>query len=300
MSPRRPNTEMEPRSLTDRLETHVRTLAERVGERNIYHPRALSQAAAYIEETWRAMGYEVVLQTYEAGGVPCSNLEVTRRGDRYPDEILLLGAHYDSVLGSPGANDNGSGVSAMLEIARQLTSVDVARSVRFVAFVNEEPPLFLSKKMGSRVYARAARERGDDIRLMVSLETIGYYSDEAGSQGYPPLFRHFYPDRGNFIAFVSNLRSRRMLRRFAAAFRAHSGFPAEQLATVAWLPGVAWSDHLSFWRCGYHALMVTDTAFYRYPHYHAPTDTADQLDYPALAEVTAGLGKATADLAADP
>ena len=298
MSARRPNTESPPRSLEDRLETHVRTLAERVGERNIYHPRALVQAAGYIEETWRAMGYEVVLQTYEAGGVPCSNLEITRRGDRYPDEILLLGAHYDSVRGSPGANDNGSGVAAVLEIARQLASIDIGRSVRFVAFVNEEPPLFLSKKMGSRVYARAARERGDDIRLMVSLETIGYYSEEAGSQGSPPLFRHFYPDKGNFIAFVSNLRSRCMLRRFAAAFRAHSRFPAEQLATVAWIPGVAWSDHLSFWRSGYPALMVTDTAFYRYPHYHAVTDTADQLDYAALAEVTTGLGNATADLAA--
>ena len=298
MSQRRPDTESQPRSLEGRLETHVRTLAERIGERNIYNPEALSQAAGYIEETWRAMGYEVVLQTYEAGGIPCSNLEITRRGDRHPDEILLLGAHYDSVLGSPGANDNGSGVAAILEIARQLASVDIDRSVRFVAFVNEEPPLFLGKKMGSRVYAEAARERGDDIRLMVSLETIGYYSEEAGSQGYPPLFRHFYPDKGNFIAFVSNLRSRRTMRRFAAAFRAHSSFPAEQLATLAWIPGVAWSDHLSFWRCGYQALMVTDTAFYRYPHYHAPTDRADQLDYPALAEVTAGIGEAAAELAA--
>ena len=285
------------RQPADHLEKHVRALAETIGERNIYRPRALSDAADYIERQWHAMGYEVVQQTYELEGVPCSNLEITRLGNRHPEEILLIGAHYDTVFGSPGANDNGSGVAAMLEMARQLTNVDIDRTVRFVAFVNEEPPIFMGGQMGSMLYARAARERRDNIQLMVSLETIGYYSERPGSQRYPPLFRYFYPDKGNFIAFVSNLRSRRMLRRFAAAFRQHSQFPAEQLATFSWIPGVAWSDHLSFWRCGYRALMVTDTAFYRYPHYHAPTDKADELDYVALEVVTEGLGRAVMSLA---
>ena len=282
--------------LADRLETHVRVLAENIGERNIYHSGALSDAADYIEQQWRAMGYEVIPQTYELEGVRSSNLEITRSGTRHADDILLIGAHYDSVIGSPGANDNGSGVAAILEMARHFADVEIDRTVRFVAFVNEEPPIFFGRQMGSMIYAKAARKRGDNIRLMLSLETIGCYSDRPGSQRYPPVFKHFYPDTGNFIAFVSNFRSRRMLRRFASAFRQHSQFPAEHMATFSWVPGVAWSDHLSFWRCGYRALMVTDTAFYRYPHYHAPTDTADKLDYVAMATVIEGLNRAVMTL----
>lgn len=281
----------------DRLEKHVRALAENIGERNVYRPSALAAAADYIEHQWQAMGYEVVRQAYELQGIRCANLEITRPGNRYPGEILLIGAHYDSVIGSPGANDNGSGVAAMLELARRFANLEIDRTVRFVAFVNEEPPFFLSRQMGSMRYARAARDRRDDIQLMVSLETIGYYSERPGSQHYPPLIGTFYPDKGNFVAFVSNFRSRRMLRRFGAAFRQNSQFPAEQLATFSWIPGVAWSDHQSFWRCGYRALMVTDTAFYRYPHYHAPTDRADELDYAAMSVVTEGLEQALMSLA---
>jgi Zn-dependent M28 family amino/carboxypeptidase len=203
------------------------------------------------------------------------------------------------VIGSPGANDNGSGVAAMLEMARRFADVEIDRTVRFVAFVNEEPPFFSRGQMGSMIYAKAARKRRDNVQLMASLETIGYYNDRPGSQHYPPLFKYFYPDRGNFIAFVSNLRSRRMLRHFAAAFRHHSQFPAEHVATFSWLPGVGWSDHASFWRCGYRALMVTDTAFYRYPHYHAPSDKADELDYVAMAAVTEGLNRAVMSLATE-
>lgn len=286
--------------LAERLEKHVRVLSETIGERNLYCPTALADAADYIEQQWQAMEYEVVRQTYELQDCRCSNLEVTRPGRHRPEEILLIGAHYDSVCGSPGANDNGSGVAALLEMARHLTNVEVDRTVRFVAFVNEEPPFYLSGEMGSMKYARAARDRGDDIRLMVSLETIGYYSERPGSQQYPPLFRYFYPDKGNFIAFVSNLRSRGMLCRFGEVFREHSQFPVEQLATFSFIPGVAWSDHSSFWRCGYRALMVTDTAFYRYPHYHAATDRADELDYAALAAVTEGLEQAVISLAVSP
>ncbi len=282
--------------LADILRRHVHVLAENIGERNIYHPAALSEAADYIEQEWRAMGYEVTRQTYELEGVGSSNLEITRRGTRRADDICLIGAHYDSVIGSPGANDNGSGVAAILEMARHFADVDVDRTVRFVAFVNEEPPIFYGRKMGSYIYAKAARQRGDDIRLMASLETIGCYSDRPGSQYYPPLFRHFYPDTGNFIAFVSNLRSRRVLRRFASAFRQNSQFPAEHVATFSWVPGVSWSDHLSFWRHGYRALMVTDTAPYRYPHYHAPTDTAEKLNYESMAEVVEGLNGAVMSL----
>ncbi len=299
VSSNRKNDEAKARQRAERLEKHVQMLAEAIGERNVYRPLALADAADHIERQWHAMGYEVLRQTYELDGILCSNLEITRLGTRYPKEILLIGAHYDTVSGSPGANDNGSGVAAMLEMARHFTNVETDRTVRFVAFVNEEAPFYLSGEMGSMRYAKAARERRDNIQLMVSLETIGYYSERSGSQHYPPLFKSFYPDKGNFIAFVSNLRSRRMLNRFAAAFRHHSQFPAEQLATFSWIPGVAWSDHASFWHCGYRALMVTDTAFYRYRHYHAPTDKADELDYVAMAAVTEGLERAVMSLATE-
>jgi Zn-dependent M28 family amino/carboxypeptidase len=151
--------------------------------------------------------------------------------------------------------------------------------------------------MGSMIYAKAARRRGDDIRLMVSLEMLGASSDEPGSQSYPALLRFFYPDRGNFIAFVSNLRSRKALRQLVEAFRGHSDFPAESLAAFEFVPGVGWSDHSSFWRQGYPALMVTDTAFYRYAHYHGASDTPEKLDYPSMARVVEGLERAFASLA---
>lgn len=286
-----------PHRLAVRLERHVRTLAQTIGERNVYRRAALAEAEAYIAGQWQEMGYAVARQTYDVHGVSCANLEVTHPGKRDPDNILLIGAHYDSVFGSPGANDNGSGVAALLEMARAAVVAQVDCTLRFVAFVNEEPPFSFGKQMGSMRYASAARSRGDTIRLMLALETIGCYSHRPRSQKYPPLFRRFYPDTGNFIAFVSNFRSRRALKRFVAEFKNHSDFPAEHVATFSWIPGVSWSDHQSFWRYGYPALMVTDTAFYRYPHYHASTDTADHLDYVAMAAVTEGLERTVLSLA---
>lgn len=279
------------------LRNHVSQLAADIGERNVYRPAALHAAEQYIRQSWAEMNYEVQAQEYEVEGVRCANLETSVRGNRYPDQILLIGAHYDSVYGSPGANDNASGVAALLELSRLFQSASPSRSLRFVAFVNEEPPFFLSHQQGSMRYAREARRRGDDIRLMLALETIGYYRDERGSQRYPPLFRYFYPDRGNFIAFVSNLKSRRQLRRLAAAFRACSDVPIQQAATFAWVPGVGWSDHHSFWQHGFPAVMVTDTALYRYPYYHSADDTPEKLDYETLAAVTLGLYRAWATLA---
>jgi Zn-dependent M28 family amino/carboxypeptidase len=281
----------------ERLEAHVRKLAGEIGERNIFRPHALHAAADYISEEWGRQGYEVAPMFYLSHGIPVANLEVTLAGGDRAQEILVVGAHYDTVQGSPGANDNASGVAALLEISRRLAGTRHRRTLRLVAFVNEEPPFFFWGDMGSRQYAKAARARGDDIRLMVSLETMGCFRDEPGSQRYPPFFRWFFPPRGDFIAFVSNFRSGRVLRRFAAAFRRASSFPSEYVSTFSWLPGVAWSDHLNFWREGYPALMVTDTAFYRYPYYHRPDDTPEKLDYPRLAQVTEGLAGALSDLA---
>jgi len=283
--------------LTHRLQMHVERLAGDIGERNVFVPEALQRAATYIEGEWGTMGYDVERLEYDVSGIRCANLVTTRMGTARHNEILLLGAHYDSVLGSPGANDNASGVAALLEIVRMFRAIEPVLTVRFVAFVNEEPPFFRTRQQGSMVYAEAARHRGDDIRLMATLETIGCYSDQPGSQSYPPLFRFFYPDRGNFVGIVSDFGSRPAMQRLAEAFRAQSDFPLQTVSTFRFVPGVSWSDHRSFWRHGYPAVMVTDTAFYRYRHYHAPTDTTDKLAFPKLAQVTLGLFEAFAVLA---
>jgi Zn-dependent M28 family amino/carboxypeptidase len=287
----------EDQALTQRLRTHVGELAGKIGERNIFRPTALQAAASYIEHEWKQQGYAVKQLPYEVSGVRCLNLEAARRGGAREREILLIGAHYDTVRGSPGANDNASGVSALLEISRLFASIDPAMTVRFVAFVNEEQPFFTSRQQGSMMYAEEARRRGDDIRLMASIETIGWYSSEPRSQNYPPLFNLFHPNRADFIGIVSNFRSRAAMRRLAAAFRANSDFPLETTATFSFVPGVSWSDHRSFWRQGYRAVMITDTAFYRYRHYHAPSDTPEKLAYAGFARVTLGLFASFSELA---
>jgi len=287
-------------SLATRLRRHVERLADGIGERHVLRPEALHAAERYIGETWRALDYPVTRQNYEAQGVDCANLEISITGAGRGGEIVLAGAHYDTVPGSPGADDNASGVAAVLELARLLREARPARTIRLVAFVNEEPPFFFWGEMGSKVYARAARARGDDIRVMLSLEMLGCYCDEKGSQAYPPLLKHFYPAQGDYIAFVSNLRSRHALRNVFEAFREASDFPAEKLAAPALVPGIGWSDQLSFWRAGYPAAMVTDTAFHRYRHYHQPTDTPEKLDYARMARVVEGLARTLDRLASAP
>ncbi len=283
--------------VADRLRGHVEQLAARIGERNLGRPGTLEAAADYVEAQWRSNGYEVRRQVYEVRGVASANLEATLAGDARAQEILVIGAHYDTVPGSPGANDNASGVAALLEIASALRTLRPNLTLRFVAFVNEEQPFFMTHRQGSRVYAREARARGEDIRLMVALETIGYYSDAPGSQRYPPLFGYFYPNRANFVGLVSDFRSRRNMRRLARAFREASNFPLQHVATFRFIPGVAWSDHLSFWSEGYRAVMVTDTAFNRYAYYHSAEDTPDKLTYVPFAQVTTGLARAFSALA---
>jgi Zn-dependent M28 family amino/carboxypeptidase len=269
------------------LRAHVHHLAGEIGERNVFRPGTLEAASRYIAGQWAAQGHQITPVAYEVDGVECANLEITLPGSG--PEIFVVGAHYDSVSGSPGANDNGSGVAALLEISRLLAAEHPRTTLRLVAFVNEEPPFFHRRKMGSMVYARRARRRGDRIAGMISLETIGYYSDEPGSQRYPPLLRLFYPGRGNFLGFVANLRSRRLLGEAAAAFRQASDWPVQSVAMFEFVPGIGWSDHLAFWRQGWPALMITDTAPYRYPWYHTAGDTPDKVDYEALGRVTEGL-----------
>jgi hypothetical protein len=283
--------------LSTRLRAHVEKLAREIGERNVWTPDELEAAAAYVEAQWRALGHEPESQEYELRGVTVRNVEIEVAGTSAPDEIVLVGAHYDSVMGCPGANDNGTGVAALLEATRLLHGKEHARTLRFVAFVNEEPPFFQTSQMGSRQYARRSRKRGEDIVAMLSLETIGYYRDDEGSQHYPPPLGLVYPSKGNFVAFVGNVRSRPLVRRCVKSFRGHTRFPSEGGALPGFLPGIGWSDHWSFWQEGYQAVMVTDTAPFRYAHYHGPGDTPEKVDYDRTARVTAGVARVIAELA---
>ena len=287
----------EERPLEAALRRHIAAVASR--EHNMEHPAALEAAAKEIERALAELGYPVSAQRYSTPLGEVRNIEVEIAGGALAREIVLAGAHYDSVSGSPGANDNGSGVAALLELARLMRDAKPARTLRLVWFVNEEPPYYKGEDMGSRRYARRSRERGENIVAMFSLETIGYYSERDGSQRYPFPLGFFYPSRGDFLAFVSNLGSRALLHEAITAFRRRAEFPSEGVAAPAFIPGVDWSDHASFWEQGYPALMLTDTAPYRYPWYHSAQDTPDKVDYARLARVVRGLRGMLAELAGE-
>lgn len=286
----------EQRRLAPRLRTHVDKLAGEIGERNVWQIDALNRSADYIAAVLNDAGYEVRTQEYESRGQTVRNLEVEVPGSTRKDQVVVIGAHYDSVRGCPAANDNGTGVAAVLEMASGMSDRKPARTVRFVFFVNEEPPFFQTAEMGSMVYAKSCRERGDDIVAMLSIETIGYYDDAPGSQKYPDPIGRLYPDTANFIAFVSNPQSRPLMFDVVESFRRHAQFPSEGAAAPEFIPGIGWSDHWAFWRQGYNAVMVTDTAPFRYPHYHRETDTPDKLDFDRTARVVDGLIRVVEDL----
>ena len=298
----RPLLSDEQTALREQLLADLELLAGDIGVRNAWCPEGLERAADFIEQSLADAGYAPRRQTYETRGRPFHNLEVELEGIGSAQEIVIVGAHYDSVAvdACPGANDNGTGVCGVLALARHFArSPDEARperTLRFVLFVNEEPPFFMTRAMGSRVYARRCRSRGERVVSMLSLETMGYFSDRKGSQKYPPLVGRFYPDTGNFIAFVGNLRSRALVRRSLQSFRKRATIPSEGAALPGWLPGIGWSDHWSFWKEGYEAVMVTDTALYRYPHYHTAFDTVEHVDFDRLALVVDGLKDVVADL----
>jgi hypothetical protein len=276
-------------AVRDTLRQDVQTLAGDIGERNVSTPGQLRAAARFIENSFQQAGYAVRHQDFKVHDVTCQNIEASIQGHTLPHDIVLVGAHYDTVPNSPGANDNGSGIAALLALARARTGSAPGRTVRFVAFVNEEPPYFQTDEMGSVVYAKACRARGDHIVAMLSLETMGYYDSAPGSQRYPFPMGLFYPSRGDFIAFVSNTANASLVRQCIKTFRSHVAFPSEGGALPGLLPGVGWSDHWAFWQADYPAVMITDTAPFRYPHYHLDSDTPDKLDYDRLARLTIGL-----------
>lgn len=282
-----------------RLVGWVDYLARTIGPRPYTKPRVLRKIADRLAKEFRGLGYRVSEQPFSYKGETFYNVDASssRGGVRRAVPLVVVGAHYDTVSCSPGADDNASGVAGLMEMARLLAEVPPA-GVRFVAFALEEPPVFRSRHMGSHVYARSLQRRGVRLKGMICLEMIGYFSDRPGSQSFPLFFMEkFYPDTGNFIALVGNRKSVGWTTEVKESFTRGTDLPVESLNAPGIVPGVDFSDHWSFNRLGYPAVMVTDTAFYRNPHYHRTSDTPGTLDFRRMAKVVNGLAWAVHCLA---
>lgn len=273
--------------LATRLRGHVTAIASE--PHNTGHPEALERSAAYLEQQLTGLGYIVSRQPFDDGHV--RNLDVTIEPADAKAPTLVIGAHYDSAFTAPGANDNGTGAAAVLELARMLADLrgKAPLRIRLALFVNEEPPFFQTDRMGSLLYARRLKASGERVAGMLSLETIGWFSDTPGSQHYPFPLSALYPDTGNFVAFVGTTWSRSWVRRVTGAFRETAQFPSVGGTAPGFVTGIDWSDHWSFEQAGIPAVMVTDTATFRYPWYHTTEDTPDKVDYQRLARIVAGL-----------
>ena len=272
------------------LTEHLRFLSVTLGDRSIHRPGHLKAAEDYVSQSFAAMGYAPRRQAFSHLKEEVGNVIA---GDENPGGYYILGAHFDTVAGTPGADDNASGVAVLLEVARLARNLTPPKPWAFIGFTCEEPPAFFTPDMGSRVYAKRARRQKANILGMLCLEMVGYYSQAPDSQSLPlPLNLMGYPTTGNFIGLVSNRGSRPLMVRLAAALERDCRLPAVTLSVPFEghiLPEVRLSDHASFWDEGYPAVMLTDTAFMRNPNYHGPGDVMDRLDLPAMTDLTLGL-----------
>lgn len=279
------------------LRLHVDRLAGLIGPRTLRKPKTIVATIGYIEDQWSEMGYSVDRECYDAIDDEATNLIVEKAGTKRADEIVLLGAHYDTVFTTPGADDNASAIAVMLEVSRLLREHISKRTARYVAFACEEPPYFNVDAMGSQHHARVSRQRGDNIVGMLCLEMVGYYSIHKGSQAIPPAIpqwlHRFLPKRGNFLAAVGNLPSWKLNWQFRRGFRRGTRrMPLFTICLPEKINEIRLSDNSSFWDQGFPALMLTDTSFLRNPNYHQATDTPETLDYPRMTEVTLGVAAA--------
>lgn len=282
--------------LTESLKRHISMLSVTIGERNYLEYDNLQKAARYITSEFNEFGYMSTQQVFQIEGKKFANI-VARKSSSQSAETLVIGAHYDSAMGTPGADDNASGVAALLEIARYFQDKQVNINMEFVAFTNEEPPFFRSEDMGSKRYANEKKANSTKLFGMICLEMLGYYSGKKGSQQYPiGLLKLFYPSTGNYIAFVSNSNSSGLKNLVVKGFKKNSKFKVRTLTAPSFVAGVDFSDHQSFWANGYKAIMVTDTAFYRNKNYHTTADTIDTLDFEKMSIVCEGVVRALEEI----
>jgi Zn-dependent M28 family amino/carboxypeptidase len=280
----------------ERLEAHVRALAENFTPRDYLHPANLDRAAAYVGAELERTGGAVSDQPFRVQGSTYRNV-IAAYGPE-SGERVVVGAHYDAAGPYPAADDNASGVAGLMELGRLLGDTPPPVRVELVAYSLEEPPFFRTPHMGSAVHAHSLRLQGARVRAMLSLEMIGYFTDAPGSQQFPiGLLRAFYPSRGNYITVVGRMGEGRLVRRIRRAMAGASPLDVRSINAPRWVPGVDFSDHASYWNAGYPAAMITDTAFYRNPHYHTPRDRPETLDYARMADVVRGVYAAVLRLA---
>jgi len=279
------------------LENHLKALTETIGERSVFFPENLRKTADYIESFYCGNEIAVKSESYKYRDITVENIVAEISFCPRPSRNYIVGAHYDSVTGTVGADDNASAIAVQLEVARYLKELSKIQkldlSVKFVSFTLEEPPVFGTRSMGSRVYAGKARKENEKIDGMICLEMVGYTCHFPKCQRYPfPLMFMGYPDQGNFIGIVGNIKSRGLTASLFRAFQKNAELPVIKL-TVPFdgriMPAIRLSDHASFWDEGFKSVMITDSAFYRNPHYHLPSDTMEKLDYRFMAELVESL-----------
>jgi Zn-dependent M28 family amino/carboxypeptidase len=280
-----------------KLFAHVQHLSVQIGSRSVYEYSNIKKTETYIKSVLEELGLTYSTQEFRYRRNLFSNIVVSIPGREEPEDIFIIGAHYDTVSGTPGADDNGSGVAVLLELCRLLQTQELSRTLRLIFFVLEEPPAFHTPSMGSYVYAKQARLNKEKIYGMISLEMVGFFSNKKGGQSFPaPFMGLFYSNVPDFIGVVGNFKSRGLVKKISVSIKRGSSIAVESLSTFRFLPGIDWSDHGSFWKMGYPAVMITDTSFYRNPNYHKGSDTIETLDFLKMAEVVKGLIQVVRDL----
>lgn len=271
------------------LESDIYFMSVTLGPRNAFSYERLRQCAAWIKKRWESQGYAVKSHTFSIQGQDYENLEIEIKGRKSPTEIVIVSAQYDTLPDSPGANNNASGVAVLLQLSNLLKNYSPDRTLRLINFVNEEDPFFGTEWMGSFTYAEDVYKRNENIKIMLSIDSIGIYKDEPGSQKLPFPFSVFYPDRGNFLAFIGDFDSRTYMIRATKGFKKGSSFPIKAGVVPKWVKGAAWSDHSSFWKFGFAGMQITDTGAFRSPYHTTAEDTMEKIDIEALSRIVMGM-----------
>jgi len=280
------------------LQSDVAYLQE-LGPRNSENQMAYDQlrkCETWIIQKWQSQGYPVRRYDASFGGKQYYNIEIEIPGTTAPSEIIIISGQYDTLPDSPGANNNGSGMAVLFQLSKLLQNYHPQRTLRLIAFVNEEDPFFGTEIMGSYIYAKGCFERKEDIKVMLSMDAMGIYKDSPGTQNLPFPFSMFYPDSGNFLAFIGNLPSRIYVKEVTAGFKKGSSFPIEAGVAPEWVKGVTWSDHGSFWKFGYPGMQITDTGAYRSASHTNKEDTMEKINFDALSRIVVGMYCSTIDL----
>ncbi len=274
------------------LKSHVVMLSETLPSRGGFE-KSLNPTIEWIEQQIQPFGNST-RQSYKVNNETFFNilLDFGPPLSAASDEIIIVGAHYDTAHSYPGADDNASGVAALIELARLLSQNEkvLTSHIQLAFYTLEEPPYFRTEKMGSFIHASRLKEKQQKVKMMIALDMVGYFSDEKSSQHFPlPLMEKFYSDKGNFIAVVGNLSNMFTVRGVKKGMASATELPVYSINAPTLIQGIDFSDHLNFWHFGYPAVLITDTSFMRNTAYHTQQDTADRLDYVKIAEVVKGL-----------